>query len=128
MTQQELNKAFRDRAEICRDATKQMMKIDLAYDEASLLRIDDIISKAWPKGSSGGDIKKRCEIWASFLGECLRTIFGGDWVRTEAGWGVRSGTVVLNVFAKMEKRLQNGTSDSISFYYETFKKQLHRVA
>ena len=59
MTQQEINKAFRDRAEICRDATKQTMKIDLLYDEASLLRVDDVISKAWPAGSSGGDIKMR---------------------------------------------------------------------
>jgi len=127
MTQQEINKAFRDRAEICRAATKQMMKIKLLYDEASLLQVDDIITKAWPAGSSSGDIKKRCEIWASYLGECLRTIYGGDWVKTEAGWGVKIGQVVLNVFAKMEKRFQNGMTDSISFFYEAFKQQARRV-
>jgi len=128
MTQQEINEAFKQRAELCRDATRHTMKIDLSYDEASLLRIDEIISTAWPQTSSGADIKKRCEIWASYLGECLRAIFGGEWIRTEAGWGVKIGNVVLNVFAKMEKRFQNGMGDSISFYYDAFKKQLHGVA
>lgn len=103
------------------------MKIELLYDEASLLRVDEIITRAWPPGAGGGDIKKRCEIWASYVGECLRAIFGGDWVRTESGWGVKIGSVVLNVFAKMEKRFLNGMTDSISFFYEAFKRQSQRA-
>lgn len=103
------------------------MRIELSYDEASLLRIDEIISTAWPQSSSGQEIPKRVEIWASYLGECFRAIFGGEWIKTEAGWGVRIGKVVLSVFAKMEKRFQNGMGDSISFYYEVYKKHLLRA-
>src|SRR6185295_6214789 len=123
MTSDEITDAFAQRADLCRDATKHTMSIDLGYDEPSLRRIDDIINQAWPHGSTG-DYKGRCELWASYLGECLRQLHGGNWVRTEAGWGVKIGAVVLNVFAKMEKRFQNGMADSITFFYETFKKQL----
>ena len=127
MTPQQINDAFSEAADLCREATKHTMNIDLAYDESSLLRIDDIISRAWPQRPSG-DNQKRCQLWGSYLGECLRRIHGGTWVKTEAGWGVKIGNVVLNVFAKIEKRFDNGMADSVTFFYEVFKKQLHSTA
>jgi hypothetical protein len=126
MTQEQINEVFREAAEVCRNASKHTLGVDLAYDEASLLQIDDIISKAWPQNSDG-DISKRCQIWGSFLGECLRQIHGGSWVRTDIGWEVKIGGVGLNVFAKIEKRFRNGMADSVSFFYTTFKRQLQNA-
>jgi hypothetical protein len=124
MTPDQLNAIFTESAELCREATKHIMNIDLAYDAPSLLKMDEIISAAWPERPEG-DISKRCELWGSYLGECLRRVHNGRWVNTGSGWGVEIGDVVLNVFAKIEKRFVNGMDDSITFFYKAFKNQLN---
>jgi hypothetical protein len=116
----EYEKYFLDLSETCIEAVKNVMGINLYYDENSIYLIDKIISEAWPNGSKG-DIEKRLQIWGSYLGECIRKIHNGKWVYTESGWwGIQVKNVVFHVFNKMEKRFINGMKDSIGFSYDAF--------
>ncbi|MBD2091052.1 hypothetical protein H6F67_14455 [Microcoleus sp. FACHB-1515] len=93
------------------------MNVTLQYDESSLLCVDELIDRNWPDGVTG-NMDQLVLIWGSFIGECLRTILNGEWVMTDAGWGVRCNDIVAHPFNKVEKRFRNGTGDSISFFYQ----------
>ena len=67
--------------------------------------------------------------FGSPLGEALRILFNGAWRFSEKQerWVVEclaknGGRVEMNVFRKIEKRIENGMEDSISFYLEGIKK------
>lgn len=66
--------------------------------------------------------------FGSPLGEAFRILFNGIWRFSEKQerWVVEclaknGDKVEINVFRKIEKRIENGTEDSISFYLEGIK-------
>ena len=106
------------------DTAKQSFDVDLKYDEESVLKLDDIIQSAWPE-KPPVQIDSVILVFGSFLGEAIKHTLGGEWVRTEQGWGVKIGEATLMVFTKVKKRLLNGMEDSISYYYQSTKMMLN---
>jgi len=109
-------------AELCREAARNTMGISLGYDEQSICQIDAIFSQAWPDGP-GGDPERnatRNQMWGCFLGEAIRHVLGGNWVHTDAGYGVRVGDAVAHPIAKIEKRVARGIAESVTFFYKSF--------
>jgi len=113
-------KTIRESAEVARDASARIFGVVLAYDEASIYRIDVLITQGWPDGKSVAS--KTIQVWGCFLGEAICASLGATWVTTESGLGVMVARNVAHPITKMEKRFMNGMDDSISFFYETFKK------
>jgi hypothetical protein len=58
-------------------------------------------------------------ILGSFLGECIRRNFGGEWKTSENGFCIMfDGQNAVYPFAKTEKHLRNGNEDSMVGLYK----------
>ena len=111
-------------AKIYIDIVKRSLKVELDFNEESILKLDDLADQLIESTLSdqvSNHIDGVVALFASFLGEAIIKTLGGEWIKTTNGWGVQIGDATLNVFAKVKKRLLNGESDSISYYYESMK-------
>jgi hypothetical protein len=92
---------------------------DLAFDQRSVQWIDGYIQRnreSWDAATAkslGGTL-------GSFLGECIRANFGGEWEMTEYGMAIVFDDQ-NNVFPfnKINKHIANGEEDSIASFYDT---------
>jgi len=111
-------------AKIYIDIVKRSLKVELDFNEESILKLDELADQLI-KSSLSDQVSNHIDgvvaLFASFLGEAIIKTLGGEWIKTTNGWGVQIGDATLNVFAKVKKRLLNGESDSISYYYESMK-------
>lgn len=115
---------FQQYADLHIDTTKKTLGVVLDYNEESILKIDEIISKGWPNAQSV-IADSIILLFGSFLGEAMRHVFGGEWIETEQGWGLKiNDTVTVFPFAKIKKRFVNGMGDSITYYYQSVKAVL----
>jgi hypothetical protein len=114
---------FQRYAQIHIDTTKQIMGIELKFDEESILKLDDLISSAWPDNPPV-QLDNVVLTFGSFLGESIRQTLGGEWVQTETSYGLKIGDATANVFSKVRKRFLNGMEDSLSYYYLSVRKLL----
>ena len=114
---------IKESAGVCIGATQATLNTALAYDEASILQLDDLIERTWPDGP-GEALKMAIQVWGSFLGEAMCCSTGATWVETEGGSGVAVGLCVAHPFAKMDKRFRNGMTDSVAFFYKVFKDRI----
>lgn len=91
----------------------------LAYDEESVKWLDGYIERNrrdWDEQSG----EKLVNVLGSFLGECIRLNYGGEWQTTEYGPGIAfSDGNVTFPFNKIRKQIQNGSEDSIASFYAT---------
>src|SRR5260221_14546063 len=87
----------------------------LAYDDASILQIDDLIERARPD-CPGNTLKMAVQVWGSFLGEAICRSMGATWVETEGGSAVAVGLFLAPPFAKFEKAFCNGKAHSVSSF------------
>jgi hypothetical protein len=118
------NKDFNDYALMHIDLTKKSFNEDLSFDEESIFKLDKLIQTAWPD-KPPVEMQNVIMLFGSFLGEAMRDIYGGQWVETEQGWGMKiNEEVTILPFTKIKKRLINGEDDSISYFYETMKNGL----
>jgi hypothetical protein len=106
-------------AQVCRDSTLASMGVDLGFDEASILKIDELITLGWPSEVPGA---MTLQVWGCYLGEAMRETLGGTWVLTESGLGIAVGQNVAHPLAKIEKRFSNGPSEAITHFYRSFKE------
>ena len=67
--------------------------------------------------------------FGSPLGEAFRILFNGAWIfsQKQGRWVIKclaqnGDEIEINVFRKIEKRIENGIEDSISFYLASIKK------
>jgi hypothetical protein len=100
---------------------------EIGFDERSVEWIDGYIERNreyWDK-----DLRASLEnTLGSFLGECIRHNFGGNWEMKEDGLAImfdaRNGVFPFN---KINKQIANGAEDSISSFYTSipliFKNQ-----
>jgi len=75
--------------------------------------------------------KETILLFGSSLGEAFCIVFNGNWKYSEKQqrWIISCNTkdgdpAELNVFHKLEKRIENGMEDSISYYFDVNKKLL----
>ncbi|HLM01059.1 MAG TPA: hypothetical protein VK400_08370 [Pyrinomonadaceae bacterium] len=92
---------------------------NLAYDEESVAWLDGYIERNrlnWDAQTG----EKLANILGSFLGECIRLNFGGEWQMTEYGLGIAfSDGNVTFPFTKIRKQIRNGSEDSIADFYKS---------
>jgi hypothetical protein len=92
---------------------------NLGYNEESVAWLDGYIERNrhdWDEASA----EKLSGILGSFLGECIRLNYGGEWRMTEYGPGISfSGGNAAFPFNKIRKQIQNGSEDSIASFYNS---------
>jgi hypothetical protein len=93
--------------------------VSLGYDEDSVAWLDGYIERNrqnWDEQTR----ESLTSVLGSFLGECIRRNYGGDWQMTEMGPGIalKEGNVAFP-FNKIRKQIQNGSDDSIAGFYKT---------
>ena len=104
----------------------------LNYDLQSVQWIDGYIERQREHNPSHeANIDGLTNTLGSFLGECIRRQFGGEWVETQYGWAIQfDDKNACFPFNKVEKQLKNGADDSIASFYGTipvvFKNALRK--
>jgi len=92
---------------------------NLDYNEESIAWLDGYIERNrlnWDEQTG----EKLANILGSFLGECIRLNFGGEWQMTEYGPGIAfSDGNAAFPFTKIRKQIQNGSEDSIAGFYKS---------
>ena len=92
--------------------------ITLQYDKKSVKALEGFIEQLRQlKLEEAERIIKNAGIW---LGECIRTLFGGQWQYNEEfkEWGIAFTKKELTAFpiSKVYKQYENGLSDSVYGY------------
>lgn len=92
---------------------------NLGYDEESVAWLDGYIERNRQNWDEQG-AEKLVNILGSFLGECIRLNYGGDWQMTENGLAVAftDGNAAFP-FNKIRKQIHNGSEDSIAGFYSS---------
>ena len=93
-------------------------KVTLSYDEASVERVDNFIGRSRDVYDSS-TVDRMVSVFGSFLGECVREKYGGQWDKINGEWGVRfaEGNAAFP-FHKVRKQFENGSEDSILSFYQ----------
>ncbi len=111
-------------AERARLSLKRFSGTDLEYNAIGLQMLDEWIDrhvKQFPKPS-----KEVTMIWGAFLGETFRRRFNGEWAINKAGDVPRLGVICprsergllfIDVMDQIQRRLREGMSESLAFYY-----------
>jgi hypothetical protein len=93
--------------------------VNLTFDRESVAWTDAFIERLRP-AIDETMIRDLSVTMGAFLGECIRTSYGGEWRRNEDGdWGIYfDDSNAIFPFAKVQKQFQNGSEDSILSFYE----------
>ncbi|MBA4185711.1 MAG: hypothetical protein H0X49_17165 [Acidobacteria bacterium] len=111
-------KAIEENAELVINGVGRMCGVQLDYDEKSVEWLDGYIERN-RKDFDEETVEKMTNILGSFLGECIRRNFGGEWKISENGFGIIFDSKnAVYPFAKTEKHLRNGSEDSIVGLYK----------
>jgi len=111
-------------AKIFINIVKRTLKVELDFNEEAILRLDELVDQLIEntlRDQIHDHIDGVVALFASFLGEAIIRTLGGEWVKTSNGWGVQIGDTTLSIFNKVKKRLLEGESDSIYYYYKSTK-------
>jgi hypothetical protein len=106
-------------AELVAKTFAQNNGVDLSFDEDSVEWLDGYIERNREKWDD--QTKERLSgVLGSFLGECIRMNFGGEWTMSEYGPGIvfDDGNAAYP-FNKIRKQMENGEEDSIASFYST---------
>ena len=94
--------------------------VELKYDQASVKWIDEFIERH-RKNFDQHATNHLVSILGSFVGECLRREYGGEWKEVNGQWGILFNPPnVAFPFAKIAKQFANGHEggDSIYSFYK----------
>jgi hypothetical protein len=100
-------------AELVRKTARDQLGVEVGFDEAGVRWLDGFINRQRLGGTEALKAKLPNTL-GSFLGECVRHTYGGEWQQHEAGWVVKV-SVRLSVFPfnKVHKQLANEDGDSV---------------
>ena len=113
-----------DFAERARLSLERYTRTEVAFDAIGLQMLDEWIErhlKHFPRPSR--EIKM---IWGAFLGETIRRRYNGQWAVNKTGkkgdLGIlcsksSAGLIYIDVLKQMDRRLVNGMSQSLAYYY-----------
>jgi len=109
---------------ILANAELAIKTFDLKYDEESVKWIDEFVERL-RKSSHQSGVDKLISVLGSFVGECARREFGGEWKEVNGQWGIRFDPpgVVAFPFNKIAKQFESGHEggDSILGFYQSIR-------
>jgi len=119
---------IRSNAELVRSVARENLGVDAGYDEAGVRWLDQYINGQ--RENATPDVKDRLpNTLGSYLGECVRNTFGGDWIQGEMGWGVKiNEKLTVYPFNKVTKQLSNAEGDSVLAFFKTIPALLQRTS
>jgi hypothetical protein len=121
-----------DRA--ARDAAWQWRQTDFNHTKETIALLEEMLGELYDElhrpslrkkiglGTSDVDIEQWANLWGIYLGETLRTQFGGEWImgHEEApnllGVEFTDGTTIFPT-ARVFRRLEQGAEQSVMDYY-----------
>lgn len=93
--------------------------IELGFDTDSVEWLDGFIERQ-REDADADKMNGLTNVLGSFLGECIRHNFGGEWEQTENGLAIRfDNNNAAFPFNKTAKQFQNGAEDSVLSFYKT---------
>jgi len=113
-----LESRIRANAELVRNVAREQLGMTVDYDEAGVEWLDEYIDIQ--RESASDDVKERLpNTLGSYLGECIRQTFGGQWLQDpQAGWSVKiNDKLSVYPFNKVRKQLANGDGDSVLAFF-----------
>lgn len=102
-------------AELVRNIARGKLAVIVEYNEAGVRWLDAYIDRQ--RQTASEEVKSNLpSTLGSFLGECIRHTFGGQWVQDpEHGWMVRiNDKLSVFPFNKVAKQLANEDGESVS--------------
>ena len=120
MTEEEFQsncEAIQQNAEVVVKQFASQLDVELGYNLDSVKWLDGYIERIRM------EIKEKTRdklinIFGSFLGECLKKEFGGNWTFSENGFGIEfPDKTTAFPFNKVEKQFLNGSGDSIYSFF-----------
>jgi hypothetical protein len=100
-------------AELVRSTASREFGVAANYDIEGVRWLDGFINGQHLAASD--EVKERLvQTLGSFLGECIRKTYGGEWVNDSGSWeiGFSQGNSAYP-FTKVSKQLNNGAEDSV---------------
>jgi hypothetical protein len=114
-----MNSKFERSAALLVETMKNVAGVSLSYDETSVAWLEGYIERQRTPGAPGAR-QSLTSLIGSFLGECIRRQFGGEWVENEFGWAVcfdRQNCIFP--FNKVQKQFAHGSDESILSFYRS---------
>ena len=105
-------------AELVRRVARDSLGVAIDYDEAGVRRLDQYINGQ--RKAASQELKERLpSTLGSYLGECIRLTYGGQWVQDlEIGWAVKiDETLSVYPFSKVRKQLANPEGNSVLSFF-----------
>ncbi len=110
---------IRKNAELVIKVIGENNNVELGFDSESVEWLDGFIERQRTRADDE-TIKSLTSVLGSFLGECIRENYGGEWRQTENGLAVEfDGGNAVFPFNKTEKQFCNGSDDSVFSFYQT---------
>jgi hypothetical protein len=115
----EMQSKIRANAELLRSVARESLGVDAEYDEAGVRWLDHYINGQ--RDAATSEVKERLpNTLGSYLGECIRLTYGGDWIQDEMGWAVKiNEKLTVYPFNKVRKQLSNREGDSVLSFFKT---------
>ena len=120
MTEEEFQSScevIQENAEVLIKHFASHLDVELGYNSDSVKWLDGYIDR------NRMEIKeetkdKLIDIFGSFLGECIKKEFGGNWTFSENGFGIELPNKAMAFpFNKVSKQFLNGSEDSIYSFF-----------
>ena len=100
-------------AELVRNVARDQLGVEVGFDEAGVRWLDGFINRQRLGATEAVKVKLPNTL-GSFLGECVRHTYGGEWQQHEAGWAVKiNEKLSVFPFNKVQKQLANEDGDSV---------------
>jgi hypothetical protein len=109
-----MEQQIQENAELARRVAQEQMKVVVDYDEAGVRWLDRYVEGQ--RLAASEDTKAKLpNTLGSFLGECIRQTYGGQWIQDpELGWAIRvNNKLTVSPFNKVRKHLANVDGDSV---------------
>ena len=108
---------LRHNAELVISVGRDRLGVELAFDHAGVQWVDGYIERL----RESFPVEKRPAIidrLGAFVGECIISTYGGEWVEQDGSWGVQvSPSLWACPFAKIDKQFENGPEDSVESFF-----------
>jgi hypothetical protein len=100
-------------AELVRKTARDQLGVEVGFDAAGVRWLDGFINRQRLTLTEAVKAKVPNTL-GSFLGECIRHTYGGEWQQHDAGWVVKiNERLSVFPFNKVQKQLANEDGDSV---------------
>lgn len=114
-------------AELVRKVAREQLGVTVGYDEAGVRWLDQYIEHQ--REAAAPDVRERLpNTLGSYLGECVRQTFGGEWVQDpQVGWSVKiNDRLSVYPFSKVRKQLASADGESVLGFFTAIPALLSR--